>query len=65
MNGVETEGGEGFERVGHEAFAAGFVDGRLHGVDDLDVKALEGGRRWRRRVPLGPAPTMKASICVL
>jgi hypothetical protein len=38
----EADGCEGFERVGHEAFAAGFVDGRLHCVDDFDVKALMG-----------------------
>ena len=46
---VEAEGGEGLERVGQEAFAAGFVDGRFHGVDDFDMKALarrgDGGRR--------------------
>jgi hypothetical protein len=36
----EADGCEGFERVGHEAFAAGFIDGGLHGVDDFDVKAL-------------------------
>jgi len=40
---IEAEGGEGFEGVGHEAFAAGFVDSRLHGVDDLDLKALVSG----------------------
>jgi hypothetical protein len=38
----EADGCKGFERVGHEAFAAGFIDGGLHGVDDLDVKALAG-----------------------
>jgi hypothetical protein len=36
----DADGGEGFQRVGHEAFAAGFVDGGLHGVDDFDVKTL-------------------------
>jgi hypothetical protein len=36
----EADGCEGFERVGHEAFAAGFIDWGLHGVDDFDVKAL-------------------------
>jgi hypothetical protein len=33
---------EGLERVGHEAFAAGFIDRGLHGVDDFDVKTLAG-----------------------
>jgi hypothetical protein len=36
----EAEGCEGFERVGHETFAAGLVDGGLHGVDDFDVETL-------------------------
>ncbi len=40
---VEAEGGEGSEGVGHEAFAAGFVDAGLHGVDDFNVKAVVGG----------------------
>jgi len=40
---IEAEGGEGSQRVGHEAFAAGFVDAGLHGVDDLDLKTLVGG----------------------
>src|ERR1700736_5055758 len=39
----EADGGEGLERVGHEAFAAGFIDGGLHGVDDFDVKTLACG----------------------
>jgi hypothetical protein len=39
----EADGGEGLERVGHEAFAAGFIDGGLHGVDDFDVKTLTRG----------------------
>jgi hypothetical protein len=38
----ESEGSEGFERVGHETFAAGFIDGGLHGVYDFDVKTLAG-----------------------
>ena len=38
----EADGCEGFERVGHETFAAGFIDGGLHGVDDFDVKTLAG-----------------------
>jgi hypothetical protein len=37
---IEAEGGEGFESVGHEAFAAGLVDGRAHGVNDFDVEAF-------------------------
>jgi hypothetical protein len=40
---VEAEGGERGEGVGHKAFAAGLVDTGLHGVDDLDLKALIGG----------------------
>jgi hypothetical protein len=40
---VEANGCEGFERVGHKTFAAGFIDGGLHGVDDFDVKTLAGG----------------------
>jgi hypothetical protein len=39
----ESDGCEGFERVRHETFAAGFIDGGLHGVDDFDVKTLAGG----------------------
>jgi hypothetical protein len=38
----EAEGGEGFDGVGHETFAAGFIDGGLHGVDDFDVETLAG-----------------------
>ena len=38
----EAEGGEGFKGVGHEAFAARFIDGGLHGVDDFDLKTLMG-----------------------
>jgi hypothetical protein len=40
---VEAEGSERGEGVGHEAFAAGFVDAGLHSVDDLDLEALIGG----------------------
>jgi hypothetical protein len=40
---VEAEGGQGGERVGHEAFAARLVDTGLHGVDEFDLKALTGG----------------------
>jgi hypothetical protein len=40
---IEANGCEGFERVGHKTFAAGFIDGGLHGVDDFDVKTLAGG----------------------
>ena len=39
----DADGCEGFEGVGHEALAAGFIDGGLHGVDDFDVKTLAGG----------------------
>ena len=39
----EADGGEGLERVGHEAFAAGFIDGGLHGVDDFNMKTLACG----------------------
>jgi len=38
----EADGCKRLERVGHEAFAAGFIDWRLHGVDDFDVKTLAG-----------------------
>ena len=38
----ETDGCKRFERVGHETFAAGFIDWGLHGVDDFDVKPLAG-----------------------
>jgi hypothetical protein len=34
---------EGLERVGHEPFAAGFIDRGLHGVDDFNLKTLAGG----------------------
>jgi hypothetical protein len=40
---VEAQGCEGFEGVGQEAFAAGLVDGRLHGIDDFNVKTLARG----------------------
>jgi hypothetical protein len=40
---IEAEGGEGFKRVWHEAFAAGLVDGRAHGVNDFDLEALVCG----------------------
>src|SRR5882757_8215954 len=39
----ETDSGKSFERVGHEAFAAGFIDGGFHGVDDFNVKTLACG----------------------
>ncbi len=39
----DTEVGEGGDGVGHEAFAAGLVDGRGHAVGDLDGKAVLGG----------------------
>jgi hypothetical protein len=39
----EADGCKGFERVGHETFAAGFIDGWLHGVDDFNVKTLACG----------------------
>ena len=50
---IDAEGGEGVEGVGHEAFAAGFVDGGLHGVDDFDVKTVAGGGDGSRRGRLG------------
>ena len=40
---IEAEGREGFEGGGQQSFAAGFVDGRLSGVDDFDVETLSGG----------------------
>jgi hypothetical protein len=40
---IEAQGGEGFKRIGHKAFAAGLVDGRLHAIDDFDLKTLAGG----------------------
>jgi hypothetical protein len=39
----EAEGREGFERVWQEAFAAGFIDGGLHGIDDFDSETLASG----------------------
>jgi hypothetical protein len=38
----DADGCEGFEGVGHEALAAGFIDGGLHGVDDFNLKTLAG-----------------------
>ena len=40
---IDADGGEGLEGVGHEAFAAGFVDGRAYGLDDIDLEAEAGG----------------------
>jgi hypothetical protein len=40
---IKAEESERAYGVGHQAFAAGLVDGWLHGVDDFDVKALVGG----------------------
>jgi hypothetical protein len=40
---VEPKVGERAHGVGHEAFAAGLVDGGLHGVDDFDVEAFVCG----------------------
>src|ERR1700733_7907473 len=37
---IEAEVGERAYGVRHGAFAAGLVDGGLHGVDDFDVQAL-------------------------
>jgi hypothetical protein len=37
---IEAEGSKRFERAGKKAFAAGLVDGRFHGVDDFDMKAM-------------------------
>jgi hypothetical protein len=34
---VDAEFGEGVTRVGHNSFAAGFVDGRAEGVGEEDV----------------------------
>jgi hypothetical protein len=39
----EADGCEGLEGVRQEPLAAGFIDGRLHGIDDFDVKTLTGG----------------------
>jgi hypothetical protein len=36
----EADDSEGFERVGHEAFTAGLVDGGLHRIEDFHVKAV-------------------------
>ncbi len=41
---VDAEFGEGGEGVRHEAFTAGFVDGRRHAVDDLNREAPESSR---------------------
>ena len=40
---VDAEVGEGGYGVGHEAFAAGFVDGRAHAVGDFYGEAVLGG----------------------
>jgi hypothetical protein len=34
---VDAKLGEGVTRVGHDAFAAGFVDGRAEGIGEEDV----------------------------
>jgi len=39
---IETKGGESFEAIGKDTLAAGFVDGRLHGIGHLNGEALEG-----------------------
>jgi hypothetical protein len=40
---IEPDGCEGLKGVGHEAFAAGFIDRGPHGVDDIDLKAATNG----------------------
>jgi hypothetical protein len=40
---VDSESGEGGYGVGHEAFAAGFVDGRRHAIGDFYGETLLGG----------------------
>ena len=51
---LDSQATECAERVRHEPFAAGFVDGRLRSVRDGDVESLEP-RCDRRRQPRGSA----------
>jgi hypothetical protein len=37
---VHAKRAEAFDAVGHEPFAAGFIDGRMSMVDDCDGQAL-------------------------
>ena len=44
MSEIDAERGQGFDGVGKEAFAAGFVDGGLHCIGDVNFQALKRGR---------------------
>ncbi len=39
---ADPEFAEGRQGVRHQALAAGFIDGRLHAVDDMNTKTLTG-----------------------
>ncbi len=39
---INADCGESLEGVRQETFAAGFVDGRLDGVDEIDLKTVAG-----------------------
>jgi hypothetical protein len=47
---VHAKLGQGRQRCGHQAFAAGLVDGRMRGIRELDAKSGLG-RRNRRCQP--------------